>query len=104
MVTYGKHLLGPEVGARVLWKSTMQQYQYRKNGSILAIAGLDKSSKVMSSEWDLIYVQEATELDEDDWESLTTRLRNGMNIYQQLIVDCNPDAPTQWLKQRASSS
>ncbi len=103
MVTYEKHVLGPELGTRVLWKSSVQQYQYRKNGSILAVAGLDKSSKIMSSEWDLIYVQEATELTEDDWEACTVRLRNGKNSYQQLIGDCNPDAPTHWLKQRANS-
>ncbi len=87
---------------RVRWKASDQQYVY-PNGSILAVGGLDKPSKIMSSEWDLIYVQEATELNEEDWESLTTRLRNGKNSYQQLVGDCNPDAPTHWLRQRASS-
>jgi len=101
MVTYEKHVLGPELGTRVQWKSSVQQYQYRKNGSILAVGGLDRPSKIMSSEWDLIYVQEATELTEDDWESCTIRLRNGKNSYQQLIGDCNPDAPQHWLRQRS---
>ena len=63
----------------------------------LAVAGLDKPSRLMSSEYDLAYVAEATELHEDDWESLTTRLRNGVMPYQQVIADCNPDAPTHWL-------
>lgn len=102
MVTYEKQVLGPELETNVHWKSSVQRYEYQKNGSILAVGGLDKPSKVMSSEWDLIYVQEATELEEDDWESLTTRLRNSKNSYQQLIGDCNPDAPTHWLKQRAN--
>ena len=102
MVTYEKHVLGPELGTKVHWKSSVQQYQYRKNGSILAVGGLDKPSKIMSSEWDLIYVQEATELTENDWESCTIRLRNGKNSYQQLIGDCNPDAPTHWLRQRSN--
>src|SRR5258708_5066517 len=101
MVTYEKHVLGPELGTRVRWKSSVQHYQYA-NGAILAVGGLDKPSKIMSSEWDLIYVQEATELEENDWEALTTRLRNGKNTYQQLIGDCNPDAPTHWLRQRAN--
>lgn len=87
---------------RVQWKPSMQQYQY-PNGSIIAVGGLDKPSKIMSSEWDIIYVQEATELDERDWESCTIRLRNGKMPYQQLIGDCNPDAATHWLKQRATS-
>jgi phage terminase large subunit len=54
----------------------------------------------MSTEYDLIYVQEATELTEDDWEALTTRLRYGRLPYQQLLADTNPDTPTHWLKGR----
>jgi phage terminase large subunit len=48
-----------------------------------------------------IYVQEATELTEDDWEALTTRLRYGRVSFQQIMADCNPSAPHHWLKQRA---
>ena len=57
----------------------------------------------MSTEYDMIYVQEATELTEDDWEALTTRLRNGRAPIQQLIADCNPAEPTHWLKARCDS-
>ena len=70
------------------------------NGSTITIGGLDKATRIMSSEYDIIYVQEATELIEDDWESLTTRLRNGRTSFQQLMADCNPDAPHHWLNQR----
>src|SRR5438270_14032016 len=31
MVTYEKHVLGPELGTKVLWKSSVQHYQYRTN-------------------------------------------------------------------------
>lgn len=75
-------------------------YRY-KNGSVVVIGGLDKASKIMSSEYDVIYVQEATELTETDWESLTTRLRNWIISFQQLIADCNPQHPEHWLKIRA---
>lgn len=78
-----------------------QEYKY-PNGSIVAVAGLDKTSKVMSSEWDQIYVQEAIELTENEWETLTTRLRNNVIPYQQLIGDTNPDAPMHWIKQRGN--
>lgn len=77
-----------------------QEYRF-PNGSVVVVGGLDKASKIMSTEYDMIYVQEATELSEHDWESLTTRLRNGIMPYQQLIADCNPDAPTHWLRKRA---
>lgn len=71
------------------------------NGSELVVGGLDRASRIMSSEYDLIYVQEATELTEDDWESLTTRLRNGVLPFQQLIADSNPGPPTHWLNRRS---
>ena len=74
-------------------------YKYG-NGSVVTIGGMDKSTKIMSSEYDLVFVSEAIELVEDDWEKITTRLRNGKVSFQQLIADTNPDAPHHWLKQR----
>lgn len=75
------------------------QYRYR-NGSVIVIGGLDKTSKIMSSEYDLVYVQEAVELTEDDWEALTSRLRSDVVSFQQLMADTNPAQDTHWLKQR----
>lgn len=75
------------------------QYRYA-NGSTVTIGGMDRATRIMSSEYDLIYVQEATELTEDDWEALTTRLRNWRLSFQQILADCNPDRPTHWLKVR----
>lgn len=77
-----------------------QVYSY-PNKSQLIVGGLDKANKIMSTEFDMIYVQEAIELELSDWLALTTRLRNGVMPYQQLIADCNPDAPTHWLWLRA---
>lgn len=101
MVTYEQKVL-PEgwLGNLIHFRTTEQEYRY-PNGSIIAVGGLDDPQKIMSSEWDLIYVQEATELLEEDWEALTTRLRNDVMPYQQLMADCNPGPPTHWLKQRA---
>jgi len=79
------------------------QYRY-SNGSTVIIGGIDKPLKIMSSEYDLIFCQESTELSETDWESLTTRLRNGVvKGFQQLIADCNPDTGTHWLKVRCDT-
>jgi PBSX family phage terminase large subunit len=90
------------VGDVVYYGGSAQEpasYQY-KNGSVVAIGGLDKVSKIMSAEYDVVYIQEATELTEDDWESITTRLRNWKISFQQLIADCNPQSPEHWLKVR----
>ena len=78
-----------------------QEYRY-PNGSVIAVAGMDKPSKILSSEWDICFVQQAEELAQEDWESIITRLRNWKMPYQQLVGDCNPAAPTHWLKARAS--
>jgi phage terminase large subunit len=56
----------------------------------------------MSSEYDMIYVQEAIELSVTGWEHASSRLRNGRMPYQQIIADTNPSTPTHWLKQRCN--
>lgn len=82
------------------------QYRYYKSdgrvGSTITIGGIDKPSKIMSSDYDVIYVQEAIELSVADWEALTTRLRNWKLSFQQIIADTNPDRPTHFLKRRES--
>ncbi|WP_413102227.1 phage terminase large subunit [Streptomyces sp. Inha503] len=75
-------------------------YRY-SNGSVIVVGGLDKPEKVLSSEYDLVFIDEATELTETDWETLGTRLRNGKLSWQQQIAACNPAHPTHWIKQRA---
>ena len=78
-------------------------YRYR-NGSRVVIGGMDKATRHMSSDYDVIFVQEAIELSEGDWESLTTRLRHGVTPVQQIFGDTNPDVPTHWLKRRADEA
>jgi phage terminase large subunit len=74
-------------------------YRY-SNGSSIALGGMDNPMKVMSTEYDVIFAQEATELEIEDWEAMISRLRNGVLSFQQLISDCNPQEPTHWLKLR----
>ena len=97
LVTYEKKVLPDPSGVR-FWTED-QEYRY-PNGAVIALAGLDDPEKIKSTEFDMIYVQEATELDQLDWELLVSRLRNGVLSYQQLIADCNPADPYHWLKQR----
>lgn len=79
------------------------QYRYR-NGSRIVVGGMDKATRIMSSQYDVAYVNEALELTENDWESITTRLRNGIMPYQQIIADTNPDSEYHWLYLRAQSN
>lgn len=107
LVSYQNHVIPEAVEAGIVIpfggnSFKPPQFTY-SNGSLVMAGGMDKATKVMSAEYDLCYVNEATELDEDDWESLLTRLRNGRVPWQQLIADCNPAENTHWLKQRADS-
>lgn len=80
-----------------------QVYEY-PNGSEIVVAGLDDPNRIMSTEFDLVCALEATELTETDWEQLTTRLRNFVIPFQQLLADCNPGSPGHWLKKRSDRS
>jgi phage terminase large subunit len=72
------------------------------NGSEIYAGGMDKPGRIMSTEYDTIFVQEAIELNLSDWEALTTRLRNYRVPYQQLMADTNPAFPLHWLRQRCN--
>jgi phage terminase large subunit len=105
LVTFREHVAKESIAAGdVVWYGGSPQeaaaYRYT-NGSTLVVGGMDKATKIMSSEYDIVYVQEAIELTEDDWEAITTRLRNGKVSFQQLMGDTNPSVPTHWLKARA---
>lgn len=104
LVTWRRDVVPESERAGVVWfygGSAEEPAQYRyANGSTVVVGGMDKATKILSSEYDLVYVQEATELSENDWETLTTRLRSGVASFQQLVGDCNPAADTHWLKRR----
>lgn len=80
-------------------KFTPAEFRY-PNGSVIQVTGLDRAEKVKSAEYDVIYVNESTEIPESTAEMLTSRLRNNVMPYQQLIMDCNPAGPRHWLRQR----
>lgn len=106
LVTFESQVLPPEMNSGVD-RASRRVYAY-ENGSEIIVAGLtqsriDQRAKVMSTEYDLIYAQEAIELSQDDWEKLTTRLRNGVVPYQQIIGDTNPDSPLHWIWARGQS-
>lgn len=103
LVTFERDVLPPEHPARRGPSRAMRRaYGYPSNAEII-VGGLDDVTRIMSTDYDVIYVQEAIELVEATWEALTTRLRNGKLPYQQLLADTNPDAPTHWLKRRCDS-
>lgn len=104
LVTWNSFVIPETVEAgAVEWyggsSSEPAQYRY-SNGSAVMVGGMDRATRILSSEYDVVYVQEATELTETDWETITTRLRGDSVSFTQLIADCNPERPTHWLKKR----
>ncbi|MPZ68595.1 MAG: terminase [Actinobacteria bacterium] len=99
LVTWEKKVLPQGWERRITFHHEDQEYRF-PGGSVVVLGGLDKPSKIMSTEFDLIYVQECRELGQEDWESLLSRLRHGAMPYQQIIGDTNPDAPEHWIKLR----
>lgn len=105
LVTFQRYVAGESILAgHVKWYGGSMRaaaaWQYAKGAEILC-GGMDKPSKIMSTEYDIVYVQEATDLTRDDWEAILSRLRNGGLTYAQIIADCNPSTPFHWIKKRA---
>lgn len=100
LVTFEQHVVPANHPCLLNQLRRVRQSYVLPNESEIVVAGLDKADKVMSTEFDWAYVQEARELTLEDHESITTRLRNGRMPYQQLFGDTNPDAPMHWIKQR----
>ena len=72
-----------------------------KNGSKILFAGLDDVEKLKSI-YDItgIWIEEASELEETDFEQLDIRLRTVFPYYLQIIITFNPISITHWLKKR----
>ena len=71
------------------------------NGSEILFAGLDDVEKLKSI-YDItgIWIEEASEITEADFNQLDIRLRTDFDQYLQMILTFNPISITHWLKQR----
>lgn len=89
-------------GIKVYGGEKAQWFDYG-NGARIWIAGLDKSSKILSAEHDIIYVNQAEEIEKADWETITTRTtgRAGNMPYAQTIGDANPGGSQHWILKRS---
>lgn len=103
LATFENKILPPGHRARKGPQRRLRQSYRYKSGSEIVVGGIDKPSKIMSTDYDLVYVQEATELREEDWEALITRLRSNQMGFQQILADCNPSSPGHWLKKRCDA-
>lgn len=72
-----------------------------KNGSKIIFKGLDDKEKLKSIKGiTMIWIEEASEILESDFDQLDIRLRDESPYYQQIILSFNPITITHWLKKR----
>mgnify|MGYP002732262410 CR=1 FL=1 len=82
-------------------KGRSNMYLRFKNGSEILFYGLDDREKLKSiAGISGIWIEEASELEKDDFTQLDIRLRDEPIDYQQIIITFNPISLTHWLKER----
>jgi PBSX family phage terminase large subunit len=107
LVTFRQKVAAEAIAARIVLfygGSAQEPASFRySNGSVIVVGGLDRATRLLSTEYDLCFVDEAIETTAEDLDTIVTRLRNGRISRQQLIMATNPGAPTHHLKQRANA-
>lgn len=107
LVTFRQKVAAEAIAAGLLHfygGSAQEPASFRySNGSVIVVGGLDRASRLLSTEYDLVFIDEAIEVTEEDIDTLVTRLRNGRLSYQQILLSTNPGPPTHHLKQRADA-
>jgi hypothetical protein len=107
LVTYEQQVLpitGHEAIAAGILRRVRQSYRY-PNGTEWIVGGLDKPSRILSTSFDLGFVNEAIETTETDWETLDSRIgrperSHGLNC---LLGDTNPGDAAHFLKRKADA-
>lgn len=98
-----KKIIERRGGVSVYGGEKPQWFDYR-NGSRLWVAGLDNPGKALSAEYDFVYLNQAEQFRQDDWQTLTTRCtgRAGNAPFPQIVGDCNPGPEDHWILKRAA--
>jgi phage terminase large subunit len=99
--TFEKKIIEPRDRVRVYGGSKAEWYDY-PSGARIYVSGLDRSSAALSAEYDLVFVNQAEELDVEDWETMTTRAtgRAGNFASPAIWGDCNPRGAKHWILER----
>lgn len=101
LVTFERDVLGEDNPICSNMRPEHRSVYYYPNGSKIVLGGMDKPTKVLSSEYDIIYIPEVIEFSLTEVETLKSRLRSYIIPIQRLIMDTNPDSDQHWLLRRA---
>lgn len=102
---YRRRVIGNDPAVRWV-DSPKNRFEY-KNGSILQFIGLlDENAREnlksigQDGAVDIADLVEATQFEEEDFNAMLARMRGKAAHWRQIILECNPDAPTHWIKRR----
>ena len=83
------------------WNRSTLKIKHKETGSEIIMIGIDDQEKVKSiAGITSIFVEEATELAEEDLDQLSLRLRSKTGHYNQIIMAWNPIDIGHWLYER----
>lgn len=92
---------------KVRWVDNPKNRFEYANGSILQFVGLldeDARENLKSigqdGAVDIAWMEEAVQFEEEDINAMAARMRGRAAHWRQIMLTCNPDAPTHWIKRR----
>lgn len=95
---------------RVKHRAQLHRFEYA-NGSILAYGGMkddDQREQVrgvgQDGGLDMVWLEEATQFTEADYNEITARLRGKAALWRQLLLTTNPANPSHWIYKRLIQS
>lgn len=99
-----RKIIGPDPSVHHFPSKNRFEYD---NGSILAYGGMaddEQREQIRSTgqdgSVDIAWMEEATAFTEDDFNEVLARMRGKAAPWAQIILGCNPDAPTHWIARR----
>lgn len=80
---------------------TEMRFTHRPTGNEIILTGLDDVEKLKSIEGiTSMWLEEATELQPEDFDQLDLRMRGQSDNYKQIIISYNPIDENHWIKKR----
>lgn len=103
--TYRDEILGKHTDVQVYGGAKAEWFDYPRNDSRIWVGGMDRPSKVLSSQRDAVLISQAEELDRPDLETISTRttgraghlFRADGTAYGMVLAECNPASPTHFI-------
>lgn len=105
LVTFEQEIIqdgGYEFLADGAKRGNRHAYRY-PNGTEIVLGGLDRNAtKVLSTAWDIVFVNECIEMTQEAWETIASRMgRPGRDPrFGWLLGDTNPSHPDHWIKKQ----